>query len=362
MGEAHYATATTTFSGDFYPCQIANQNYRELPKPDVQIITSGGLRIPAHSSVLASVSSVLENIIDRPLKHRSSERIIPILGVPCDAVASFIRFIYSSRCDEEELEKYGIHLLALSHVYLVPNLKQRCAKAVGQHLTIENVVDVLQLARLCDAPDLYLKCMKLVNGHFKAVQKTEGWKFVQNHDPWLELEILQFIDEAELRKKKSRRHREEQSLYMELSVAMDCLEHICTEGCTSVGPYDMQPTKKRGPCSKFSTCQGIQLLIKHFATCKNRVNGGCSRCKRMWQLLRLHSSICDQLESCKVPLCRQFKLKMQQEKKGDDPLWRLLVKKVASARVMSSLKLLKRKREEQPREMVQDHGLRTFRL
>lgn len=102
------------------------------------------------------------------------------------------------RCDEEELEKYGIHLLALSHVYLVPNLKQRCAKAVGQHLTIENVVDVLQLARLCDAPDLYLKCMKLVNGHFKAVQKTEGWKFVQNHDPWLELEILQFIDEAEL--------------------------------------------------------------------------------------------------------------------------------------------------------------------
>ncbi|KAK7834624.1 btb/poz and taz domain-containing protein 1, partial [Quercus suber] len=140
---------------------------------------------------------------------------------------------------------------------------------------MENVVDVLQLARMCDAPNLYLKCMKLVANHFKAVEKTEGWK------------------------KRSRKLREEQSLYLQLSEAMECLEHICTEGCTSVGPYDMEPTEKKGPCSKFSTCQGLQLLIKHFATCKKRVNGGCLRCKRMWQLLRLHSSICEHHDCCR---------------------------------------------------------------
>jgi RIO-like serine/threonine protein kinase len=96
------------------------------------------------------------------------------------------------------MEKYGIHLLALSHVYAVPQLKQRwCTKALGERLTIGNVVDVLQLARMCDAPDLYLKCMKLVANHFKAVEKTEGWRFLQEHDPWLELHILQFMDEAE---------------------------------------------------------------------------------------------------------------------------------------------------------------------
>lgn len=93
--------------------------------------------------------------------------------------------------------KYGVHLLALSHVYLVPQLKQRCTKSLGERLTIDNVVDVLQLARLCDAPDLYLWCMKLVYASFKAVEKTEAWKFLQKHDPQLELEILQFIDEAE---------------------------------------------------------------------------------------------------------------------------------------------------------------------
>ena len=109
---------------------------------------------------------------------------------------------------------------------------------------------------------------------------------------------------VEQRKKRTKRHREEQRLYLQLSEAMECLEHICTEGCTSVGPYDMEPGQKRGPCSKFGTCQGLQHLFQHFATCKRRVNGGCSRCKRMWQLLRLHSSMCDQSDSCRVPLCR----------------------------------------------------------
>ncbi|KAF9671649.1 hypothetical protein SADUNF_Sadunf12G0069600 [Salix dunnii] len=363
MEETHDTApaATPTISGDLMSSQFQFSDKNSLPKPDVQILTSNGLRIPAHTGILASVSPVLENIIDRPHKHHSSEKIIPILGVPCDAVSSFIQFLYSSRCSEEELEKYGIHLLALSHVYLVPQLKHICSKSVGQRLTIENVVDVLQLARLCDSPDLYVKCMKMLSNNFNAVEKTEGWKFMQENDPFLELEILKFIDEAESRKMRTRRRREEQRLFLELSEAMECLEHICTEGCTDVGPSDMDPSNKRGPCNKFSTCEGLQFLIKHFATCKNRVSGKCSRCKRMGQLLRLHSSICDRTDSCRVPLCRQFKLKIQREKKGDETLWSLLVKKVASARVMSSLSLPKRKREE-PRETIHDHGIRNFRI
>ncbi|XP_070006421.1 BTB/POZ and TAZ domain-containing protein 1-like isoform X1 [Nicotiana sylvestris] len=271
---------------------------------DVHIITSGGLRIPAHSTVLAATSTVLESILVRPQKRRSSEKTIRVLGVPCDAVSVFVRFLYFFKCTEEQTEKHGIHLLALSHLYLVPQLKQRCTKGMAERLTIENAVDVLQLARLCDAPDLYLKCMKFLSSNFKKVEETEGWKFLQDHDPCLELEILQFMDEADSRKKRRRRHRREQSLYLQLSEAMVCLEHICTEGCTSVGPYDMESSHKRVPCSNFDTCQGLQLLIRHFASCKTRANGGCLRCKRRWQLLRLHASVCDQPQDCRVPLCR----------------------------------------------------------
>ncbi|KAJ1391924.1 Zinc finger, TAZ-type [Sesbania bispinosa] len=308
-------------------------NTRVLPDYDVFIHTSDGTRIPAHAAILASVSPVLENLIDRPRKHRSSERIIQIHGVPCDAVSAFVGFLYTSRCTEDEMDKYGMHLLALSHVYLVPQLKQRCIKGLSQRLTTENVVDVLQLARLCDAPDLHLRCMNLLTNHFKA------------------------------RKVKSRRHREEQGLYSQLSEAMECLEHICTEGCTEVGPYHVEVNRERKPCSRFSTCQGLQQLIRHFATCKRRMNGGCLRCKRMWQLFRLHSYICQQTDSsCNVPLCRQFQLRMQQEKRKDDSRWKLLAKKVASARVMSSLSLPKRKRDEETRVAINNPGIRSFNL
>ncbi|XP_040989250.1 BTB/POZ and TAZ domain-containing protein 2-like isoform X2 [Juglans microcarpa x Juglans regia] len=119
-------------------------------------------------------------------------------------------------------------------------------------------------------------------------------------------EFLSICVQMRLKKKKRRRRQEEdQTTYLKLSEAMECLEHICTRGCTIVRPYDMEPTKMKGPCSKFSTCKGVQLLIHHFAMCKKRVNDGCLRCKRLWQLLRLHSSICDRPDSCRVPLCRK---------------------------------------------------------
>ncbi|KAI7732319.1 hypothetical protein M8C21_010058, partial [Ambrosia artemisiifolia] len=317
----------------------------------VYILTSGGRRIPAHAKILASASPVLESIIDR--KKRSSENNIPINGVPCDAVQVFVNFLYSNRCKEEQMEKFGIHLLALAHVYLVPQLKAQCTKALIRQLTVENVVDVLQLARLCDAPDLYLKCMKVISNRFKLVEETEGWKFLQNNDPYLELEILKFIDDVESRRKSTRKHMQEQSLYFQLSEAMDCLQHICTEGCTSVGPYDKKPSKNKSPCSKFSTCEGLQHSIYHFANCKKRVNGGCVRCKRMWQLFKLHSSICESSDStCKVPLCRQFKTRgTQMKNKKEEARWELLVKKVVAAKAISSLSLPKRKLEQelQPR-------------
>ncbi|XP_020235788.1 BTB/POZ and TAZ domain-containing protein 1 isoform X2 [Cajanus cajan] len=322
---------------------------QDLSEPDIYLYTPSGKRIPVHASILASASPVLGNVI-------TWKGAVKIQGVPDGAVTAFVEFLYSSRCrcrEEEEMEmemeKYGMHLLALSHVYLVRVLKQRCVEGLGKRVSTENVVDVLELARLCDAPDLYLKCAKLLASHFKSVRETEGWKFLQTHDPWLELEILRFMDEHEKRKRKSRKRREEERVYAELSEAMECLEHICTEGCTHVRPCDVEGGRGRGPCKKFGTCEGVQVLIRHFGTCQRRVKGGCLRCKRMWQLFRLHSSICLCQHSCKVPLCRQIRMKKEEENRKDDARWKVLVRKVALAKAMSSLALPKRKRDEETR-------------
>jgi len=48
----------------------------------------------------ASASPVLMNIMKKPMRRYrgcGSKRVIKILGVPCDAVSVFIKFLYSSR-------------------------------------------------------------------------------------------------------------------------------------------------------------------------------------------------------------------------------------------------------------------------
>ncbi|XP_047341559.1 BTB/POZ and TAZ domain-containing protein 2-like [Impatiens glandulifera] len=342
-------TGQSSSSSDHHQQQIYSDSDEVI-----HVLTTGGIRIPVHRSILASASPVLDNIIDHRPNKSSDNSTIQILGVPTEAVAVFLRFLYSSRCTEEEMDMYGFHLLTLSHVFSVPVLKQRCAKALIRRLKINDAIDMLQLARLCDASELYFRSMKLVSANIKFVQKTEGWKFLQENDPCLELEILQFIDEIESRRKMRRKRREEKRLCLQLSEAMECLEHICTEGCTNIGPYDTEPPgkKKKVPCQKFATCQGLQLLFRHFSTCKRRVSSVCYRCKRMWQLLQLHSSICDNPDLCKVPLCRQFKLKGEQKGKGgDEARWKVLVRKVAVAKAMSSLSIFTQQKRRR------DHGM-----
>ncbi|ONK71209.1 uncharacterized protein A4U43_C04F6010 [Asparagus officinalis] len=314
-----------------------------VSEPDVVIRTSNGLKIPAFSGALVSASPVFEEIVERRRRKGRLDKAVPILGVPSDAVLAFVGFLCSPRSESldqnEVMDKYGMHLMVLSHVYRVKWLKDLCEVELALRLTVDSVVDVLQLARQCDVPKLYLQCMKLLNKEFAAVEKTEGWVFLQNNDPWFELEILKFLEEEDLIQKRRKRKMEEQQVYLQLSEAMECLQHICTEGCTDVGPNEAEeaPNKQKSlSCPNYTTCHVLQNLIKHLASCRaNR--SACSQCRRIWNLLRLHSSVCQFTDDCRVPLCKQFKMKMNMEGKGENGKWRLLAKKVVSVKVMSSL-------------------------
>ncbi|XP_062225947.1 BTB/POZ and TAZ domain-containing protein 2-like [Phragmites australis] len=304
---------------------------------DLRIVTSDGQSIAAHSYVLASASPVLEQMIDRAWRGWGAECTVRVLGVLSDAVLAFLHFLYSSRVAPEEEEVVGAHgpqLLALAHAYRVGWLKRAAEAAVSARLTAERAVDMLKLARLCDAPQLYLRCARLAAKDFPAVERSEGWRFARLHDPALEGELHQLLEDANQRRERWARERASQEAYRQLGEAMDSLDRIfADDGCC-----DAPSTDK--PCAaRDSTCQGLRLLMRHFATCARKIApGGCARCKRMLQLFRLHASICDRPDldqPCRVPLCSHFKTKMQMEKA--DKTWRLLVKKVTRARAMSSL-------------------------
>ncbi|XAR71043.1 Histone acetyltransferase [Bertholletia excelsa] len=305
--------------------------FKESYGADVYVITEEKAFIPAHSSILSAASPVLGNLLQQS-KVKDGVKYIKIPGVPHQAVHTFIRYLYSSCYEEEEMKKFVLHLLVLSHYYLVPSLKRVCIHLLEQGwITTENVIDVLQLSRECDAPRLFLTCLRMIVRGFRSISSTEGWKVMKHANPALEQEILEAVVEADSKKQERLKKLEEKKVYLQLYEAMEALLHICRDGCRTIGPRDKMLRGSQVACS-FPACKGLETLVRHFSTCKTRVPGGCAHCKRMWQLLELHSRMCNDPDYCRVPLCRHFKEKMQQQSKKDQAKWKLLVSKVMTAK------------------------------
>ncbi|RVW57485.1 BTB/POZ and TAZ domain-containing protein 4 [Vitis vinifera] len=194
-------------------------------------------------------SPVMKGML-KQTRGRGRWQSISIRGVPLDAVRVFIRFLYSSCYEQEDMDEFAVPLLVLSHVFVIPHLKRVCE----HHL---------------------------------------------EHEPSNpRKEILESVTEADTRQKQRVRRLNEKKIYLELYEAMEALVHICRDGCRTIGPYDKILKEDQAPC-KYEACKGLELLVRHFAGCKLRAPGGCTHCKRMWQLLELHSRLCADSDICR---------------------------------------------------------------
>ncbi|XP_047056462.1 BTB/POZ and TAZ domain-containing protein 3-like [Lolium rigidum] len=308
-----------------------NKMFSEGYQADVSISTDDGTKILSHSCILGIRSPILRNMLEEATVQNGFRHIL-IPGVPSEAVHVFIRYLYSSRFKQDEMKKYALHLLVLSHAFSVPSLKIVCTDQLERFfLAPDNVVDMLQLARLCDAPRLSLVCTRMIVGDFKTISLSEGWKVMRQINPSLEQELLESLVEVDTRRQERTKRMEEKKVYLQLHEAMEALVHICGDGCRTIGPWDQKLKGSQAAC-KFPACKGVELLVRHFAACKMRVPGGCANCKRIWQLLELHSCMCPTTDSCRVPLCRHFRMKMQQLGKKEKIKWDLLACKVLESK------------------------------
>ncbi|KAF2295549.1 hypothetical protein GH714_033174 [Hevea brasiliensis] len=187
--------------------RLFDEGYRA----DVTINTDKGGSIYAHANILGMASPVIKGLL-KQAKSRTRQRSISIRGVPHDAVRVFIRFLYSLL----ELKKICVHKLEQSF------------------LTTENVVDIFQLALLCDAPRLSLICHRMIVSNFQEISTTEGWKAMQQSHPVLEKELLDSMVDVENRQKERIRKLNERKIYLQLYEAMEALVHICRDGCRTI--------------------------------------------------------------------------------------------------------------------------------
>lgn len=301
--------------------------FDEGHKADVQFHTDDGGVVYAHACIISMASPVMKGMLKKS-KQKGRYQILSVGGVPHDAIRVFVRFLYSSCYENQDMADLVVPLLVLSHTFVVPQLKQICEQQLEQGLlNMENVIDIFQLALLCDAPRLSFICHRMIVKNFKDVSETEGWAAMKQSHPFLEKELLECVGHEENQTKERIRRKNERKIYLQLYEAMEALVHICRDGCRTIGPHDKVFKKDQPPCS-FEACKGLELLIRHFAGCKLRVPGGCIHCKRMWQLLELHSRLCSDSDVCRVPLCRNFKDRINQQNKKDKTKWGILARKI----------------------------------
>lgn len=94
----------------------------------------------------------------------------------------------------------------------------------------------------------------------------------------------------------------------------------------------------------------------------------------VWSYQKTLACLCFDCKLWSTPTCsswqvclgnfvgRQFKLRMLQERRKDDARWKLLVRKVVSAKAISSLSQQKRKRGEEVRDAMGAQSFRNFTL
>ncbi|CAH9105307.1 unnamed protein product [Cuscuta europaea] len=325
-------TGSSTARGHRHCVSSADRLFDEAYRADVKINTRDGHVIYAHASVLGVASPVIKEILRKSTRRGRNKHIsISITGVPAEAVHVFIRYLYSSCYEEQKMKEHVLSLLLLSHTYVVLQLKRECERVVEQGLiNTENAMDILQMALLCDAPRLSFITHRFILKNVKPVCATEGWKAMKESHPALEKQILQSVIYHDILQKERARKTNDRNTYINLYEAMEALVHICKEGCRTIGPHDKVLKGDEDPCGH-GACKGIEALIRHFAGCKIRIPGGCVRCKRMWQVFELHSWLCVDPDLCRVPLCKNFRLRRKQMKK-DDIKWRILVRKIVRSK------------------------------
>ncbi|RLM73574.1 BTB/POZ and TAZ domain-containing protein 2-like [Panicum miliaceum] len=132
---------------------------------------------------------------------------VRVLGAPSDAVLAFLHLLYAARAEAAVVAAHGPQLLALAHAYRVGWLKRAAEASVSARLAPGAAVDMLKLAGLCDAPRLRAARARLAARDRAAVEASDGWRFARRHDPALELELLQLLEDARRRRERWARAR-----------------------------------------------------------------------------------------------------------------------------------------------------------
>ena len=140
--------------------------------PDVTIVCQGK-EFPCHKAILAGRSQVFEAMFSPNFKE-GIENKVEVVDVAADVLEKILRFIY--RGDIWDLKEGAADILVAAEKYALVGLKEMCEESLGVHMTVGNVLDMVELADLHNATMLRAMALRFIGENAKEVSAQKEWR------------------------------------------------------------------------------------------------------------------------------------------------------------------------------------------
>ncbi|KAG6548362.1 hypothetical protein Mapa_010141 [Marchantia paleacea] len=145
-------------------------------------------RTPAHRCILASVSPVYRAMFHNKMLEQTTS-VVKVDDMSTGAFRCFLRLLYTGGLARDDIEKYGLEVLAACHKYEVPQLARICSPVLGDMLTVDNSLSILEHAVLYDA-SLFESCKDFIGAHFRHIVATPAFEELAQRNPSLLVDLV----------------------------------------------------------------------------------------------------------------------------------------------------------------------------
>ena len=95
---------------------------------------------------------------------------------PADVLEEILRFIYRGDVSVMDLKEGAADILVAAEKYALVDLKEMCEESLGVHMTVGNVLDMVELADLHNATMLRAMALRFIGENAKEVSAQKEWR------------------------------------------------------------------------------------------------------------------------------------------------------------------------------------------
>jgi len=157
---------------------------------DVHIMCAGEV-FYCHRVILSNRSEYFRNMLKSDFTE-SRIKIIEMKEIDVETLKAILKFIYGGKIDK--LDEHAVNLLEASQMLQLDDLKNVSEiYLLNNHMSLENVIDMLVLADTHSASDLKKGALEIIVKNSAAIIKQVGWKEKLIRFPVLLLEVFEAL-------------------------------------------------------------------------------------------------------------------------------------------------------------------------